>query len=348
LPHKEFTIGMSRITKHLFAALPALVALMVLACAASLSSCGSDSRGAGERAVYYWSTTMRMDSLKEDFIRKHNINKVYLRYFDVVVASDGNVMPNATITFDNPSGTTDASPDDSSAVFSFTCPLPDTLEVVPVVFIVNNCMKRNVSQLPEMILKRVMQMTETHDVQNVREIQIDCDWTVSTQQTFFNFMEQLHKLTKEAGLRLSATIRLHQLMLPPPSCDEGVLMVYNTGDMTQLNGRNPILDSRDAMPYLKHLKKYKLPLSAAYPIYRWQLLYRGGRFVGVIHHDGEYPVLDNDSIYDCQVDIDTILKVKDEITKINPRTNNRIILFDLNNHNISRFNDNDYEKIYQQ
>ena len=36
------------------------------------------------RSVYYWSTTLNMDSVKTAFMRNYDISRMYIRYFDVV------------------------------------------------------------------------------------------------------------------------------------------------------------------------------------------------------------------------------------------------------------------------
>lgn len=41
-----------------------------------------------------------MDSSKKDFIQKHHIKRLYVRFFDVVRDADGEIMPNATLQFD--------------------------------------------------------------------------------------------------------------------------------------------------------------------------------------------------------------------------------------------------------
>jgi hypothetical protein len=72
-------------------------------------------------------------------------------------------------------------------------------------------MYRNTDSLAQKILKRILQMDETNDVYGVKEIQIDCDWTLKTEKKYFDFLAQLRQLAKEKGLSISATIRLHQL-----------------------------------------------------------------------------------------------------------------------------------------
>ena len=146
-------------------------------------------------------------------------------------------------------------------------------------------------------------------------------------------------------LKLSSTIRLHQLAQTPPPADRGVMMMYNTGDATDIGCHKPILDLHDAAPYLSYLKDYKLKLSMAYPIFAWCILFRGGRFVGFIHHEGEYPILPSDSIAVRQPSAADIIEAVNVIGSRRTDANNEIILFDLNNHNINRFKHKDYEKI---
>ena len=52
-------------------------------------------------AVYYWRTDLRIDSTEKAFLKQYHINKVYCRYFDVVIDSTRSLepMPNATISF---------------------------------------------------------------------------------------------------------------------------------------------------------------------------------------------------------------------------------------------------------
>jgi len=276
-------------------------------------------------SAYYWSTILDIDSLKAGFIKEHNIRRLYVRYFDVTDDS-GSPMPNATLRFRR---------------------LPDKgTEIIPTVFITNSCMYGDVSGLAGKILKRVLQMSETNDVRNVREIQIDCDWTMGTRKHFFSFLEELRAIAREKGLGLSATIRLHQLTQPPPPCDRGVLMMYNTGDVTRRDGRNPILDMKDAGPYMRNIAGYALPLSTAYPLFRWEVIFRDGRFVGIRHYDGEYPALSTDTVVVYQADIKDIIGAKEEIDRRRGDANNEIILYDLSNNNIKRLNKTDYEKIF--
>ena len=277
-------------------------------------------------SAYYWSTVFSISRQQQDFIRQHNISRLYVRYFDVVLNDDRQPIPNATIQFSDS--------------------LPKGIEIIPTVFILNECMTSDASDLAEKIASRVFQMNETHDVDNVREIQIDCDWTQRTEKQFFNFMESLREKLKAKGISLSSTIRLHQLAGTPPPADRGVLMMYNTGDFTDINCQKPILDTEVAVPYLKNLSDYPLPLSAAYPLFSWKILFRQNKFVGIMHSDDEYPVLPTDSIIIRSVTTEEILKAKACLQKHRKDINSEIILYELNNKNITKFKDYEYKEIF--
>ena len=277
------------------------------------------------RSVYYWSTTLNMDSVKTAFMRNYDISRMYIRYFDVVADQSGRAVPNATL--------------------KFATDVPQGIDIVPTVFVMPECLRQDRSRLASLIVKRVVQMNETNNVYNVKEIQIDCDWTQSTRQLYAEFMQAMMRECHSRHLKLSSTIRLHQLAQTPPPADRGVLMMYNTGDATDIRCHKPILDMHDAAPYLPRLNDYKLKLSTAYPIFTWRILFRGGRFVGFIHNDGEYPILPSDSIALRQPSADDIIEAVNIIGDRRPDANNEIILFDLNNNNINRFKRNDYEKI---
>lgn len=291
-----------------------------------LISCKNSNENSGTvRSMYYWSTTMRMDSTKEKFIHDHDISRMYLRYFDVV-DDGGEPVPNATLRF--------------------VTPVPQHIEIVPVVFIVNSCMTHPIDGLAGKIYKRIKQMSATNDITNVREIQIDCDWSMRTRQTYFEFLKELREMAHKDKISLSTTIRLHQLSQQAPPVERGVLMMYNTGDFTDIECRKPILDMNDVAPYLSALSDYGLPLVTAYPIFSWRILFRRNRYVGIMHSDDELPVLPGDSIVERQTGLDDLLKARDAVSRKRPDANDEIILFDMNNQNITRFKPEDYEKIY--
>lgn len=308
------------------------VAQMAVACAAAaiatllVASCRGKEAKPALRSVYYWSTTLDIDSAKSAFLTGHGIGRMYVRYFDVVPDDAGRNVPNATLRF--------------------ATPVPHGIDIVPVVFVLPECVRHDGDTLARRIVDRVLQMNAANGITGVGELQIDCDWTTSTRPAYMQFMHTMLTLCHGRGLRLSATIRLHQLAQAPPPADRGVLMFYNTGDVTDPSCRNPILDMRDAAPYLKHLHGYKLPLSVAYPVFSWQVLYRGGRFVGIVHGKDEYPVLPTDSLVTHRPALQDIMEAARAVRQRRGDACRETVLYDLNNKNIRQLKYQDYEKIY--
>lgn len=146
-------------------------------------------------------------------------------------------------------------------------------------------MKGHEGVLASNIVKRIRNMCEYSELPNVRELQLDCDWTVSTESSFFSLCDSVRHNITDLNLpwRLSSTIRLHQLSRKAPPVDGGVLMVYNTGNFNDPDTDNSIIDPSDVKPYLKHLAGYPLHLDVAYPTYSWQLLFHRRQFVGLIN-----------------------------------------------------------------
>lgn len=260
-------------------------------------------------SVYYWRTDLRLDSTEKVFLSQYNINKVYCRYFDVVMNDDDTEpSPNATI--------------------SFSDTLPASIEIIPTIYITEDCMHKPHKDLAKKIVDRILQMNETNDISNVCEIQIDCDYTSKSRQTYYKFLEEVRHQLSSKKYQLSTTIRLHQLSMPAPPADYGVLMVYNTGNPLKWQERNPILDYRDVYPYLSRLNDYPLPLATAYPVYQW---IRNIQNVRVEH----------------TVEAEEILKVKHAMEKERPGLSRSIITYHLETDNISRYKPETYEEIYR-
>ena len=264
-------------------------------------------------SVYYWRTDLSLDSTEKAFLNQYDIKKFYCRYFDVVM-KDGAAepTPNATI--------------------SFSDTLPGDIEIIPTVYITEDCMHKPYKNIAKKIVDRILQMNETNDISNVCEIQIDCDYTSRSRKTYYKFLEEIKasifSYARNTSLtRVSTTIRLHQLSMPAPPVDYGVLMVYNTGDPRNWQERNPILDYRDVYPYISRLNSYQLPLATAYPVYLWV---RNIQNVRVEH----------------SVEAAEILKVKHALEKERSNLSRSIITYHLDKDNINRYKPKTYEEIY--
>lgn len=198
-------------------------------------------------------------------------------------------------------------------------------------------------------------------------------------------MDSVRVHADRAEMRVSVTVRLHQLRDEAPNADYGVLMVYNTGDVRNPDGHNPILSKEAVEPYLKNLKDYSLPLCAAYPNFNWPVIYSPAedgklKFRALLYgaNPAEQPFMfqpdgkgDWVTIRSMRFDtaigsksnvirvvpgekvkvitpppFDTLLEIEKAIGKNSSGINNRIILYDINPLNLNIYTADEYDKIF--
>jgi len=217
----------------------------------------SGEEGGTVRAIYHWKTTYNPTQYELQWLRDHHVTRLYLRLFDVdVYDCDERAAPIATTRF--------------------LQPLPDSMEIVPVVYITNEALDAmgywwRCETFGIKIIDRVLKMAECKGFE-VKEIQVDCDWTKGTKDIYFNFCHYLQEELRERGIRLSSTVRLHQVdaTLDSLEVDDKVLMLYNTGNLRSLQTRNSILDYDDVEPYLSRLTEERMKtLGVAWPVFGW-------------------------------------------------------------------------------
>ena len=213
-------------------------------------------------AFYYWKTVFKLSKLEKETLAENSVKKIYLRYFDIDLDSKNQPFPVSPIRFEG-----------NTSLFS----------IVPVIYIKNKVMlnkELDVRFLAEKTFNFIQQINTTNQIQ-VQEIQIDCDWTLSSRDTYLKFIESFKKIS---GKTLSATIRLHQIKYYKktkiPNVDKGVLMYYNMGNIAA-DSLNSIYDRNIASKYLESLKNYPLDLDVALPIYSWAVHIREGRVIGL-------------------------------------------------------------------
>lgn len=214
-------------------------------------------------AVYFWRQELALSPTEQAWLSRNGVHKLYLHLFDVARDSKGDLQPRATLTVTDlpPAGT----------------------EVIPVVFLNHDLMRdtTGLSTLPQLIARRVNAMMKQNNLEPLHELQIDFDWTHRNQIRYFELLSQLRESLDELSprhVRLSATIRLHQLQLEAPPVDYGALMVYNIGRIKDADETCSILTEEHLLPYLQHLPHYKLPLCTALPVFSWDLLFHDQEF----------------------------------------------------------------------
>lgn len=214
-------------------------------------------------SFYYWKTIFKLSPLEKTTLKDNQVKKLYIRYFDIDWNTKSqNPFPQSPIHFQqNPAGFT----------------------VVPVVYIKNKVLlaqKINVLDLAQKTNDFIRQINTKNKI-SCQEIQIDCDWTLGSQDNYLEFIECFKKIS---GKKLSATIRLHQIKYfrktKIPNVDKGVLMYYNMGKIAP-DSLNSIYDRNIANRYLSSLKKYPLSINIALPIYSWAVHIRDGKVIGL-------------------------------------------------------------------
>ena len=213
-------------------------------------------------------------------------------------------------------------------------------------------------------------MLMRHQIRNVQEIQVDCDWTASTQDSFFGFCQKLRNLLHADSLSLSATIRLHQLKKKVPPVDKGVLMLYNTGSIYNPETENSILSYKDVQAYLKSKVTYGLPLDFAYPAYSWGILMENGNFRAILHEvdfsntlryketsEGNYLVLQEHYLENHHIRKGNVIRLEtskfNEIMRVKQLVASQMkpdschtILYHLDSLNLSTFEEKEINQIY--
>lgn len=338
-----------------------LISLTLPSCdgPASLKSDKSNS-------IYYWRTTFSLSDSEKEFLREHDVKKIYMRFFDVdgaYSAKNGEkVIPEATIRFNDT--------------------VPAGIEIVPTVYITisaMNAMQLKEDEYAEKIYKRINAICKRNKIV-FKEIQLDCDWTKGTRQPFFRLCEAM-KQQLDSTQSLSSTIRLHQLTQSPPPVDKGVLMVYNTGNLMEMTSENSIFSRKDIEPYLRdnRLSRYPLALDVAYPAYGWSVvfypgednfyfdrimrrtdfsaysdlkkitsnLYEAASQINFSEDKDEYDVVYKD--YRIRVERPTaaeLLEIKELIDKQLKNKKHNNILYHLDESQLSHYSDNEITKIY--
>lgn len=202
-------------------------------------------------SFYYWKTNYQLSAAEQEVIRENNIQKMYIRYFDIDLNPKTKAaFPRSPIHF---------------------IQKPTVKNIVPVVYIKNNVMLQtalNVDSLAQKTFRFIETINNANQI-NCNEIQIDCDWTLDSKANYLAFIEHFKHISNK---KLSATIRLHQVKYfektKIPNVDSGVLMYYNMGTIAMKSG-NSIYDRSIAKRYISSLKKYPLALNIALPIYAW-------------------------------------------------------------------------------
>ncbi len=245
-----------------------ILTAVIFFCCGLLISC--QRRHEVESSFYYWKTAYQANIAEQAYVRELGAKRLFIRIMDVDnQGPNGEAIPVSPIEFKEP--------------------LPDSVELVPVVFLVNNVLRdQSAAQLDDLagrLYGFVQGKVKQGGKARFDELQIDCDWTAGTRDAYFYLLERLRELTDD-GVVLSATLRLHQVRnvhssgIPP--VDRVLLMCYNMGNLRKFGAHNSILDMEEMETYLAgYLADYPLPLDVALPLFSWSVVFRGEQYTGI-------------------------------------------------------------------
>lgn len=296
-PHAIENVGLQNPTAHDFSVAPKVwvnltcrqagILICVLSCLVGIFSCKKNEIGTLiTPAFYHWQTQLQLTDNERLYLDSIGVKKLYVKFFDVDWdEASQQPVPLAEVEID----TTNLS----------------GLEIVPTVFITNrtlvNLPEAKVEELAERVREKIVRQSSSLSPQSqVREIQMDCDWTASTKEKYFQFLKYLQEVHSpfsvlHSPLKLSATIRLHQFKYPKrtgvPPVDRGMLMVYNVGEVDEWETENSILDLEILDQYLGQSsvssRQYVVPLDLALPLFRWGAVFRDGELVYLVNDLGK-------------------------------------------------------------
>jgi hypothetical protein len=216
-------------------------------------------------SFYYWKTTLKLDPTAGPTFTQLGVDRLYIRFFDVTWSPRFKaVIPNRPVLIPHQN-------------------LLGGEEVVPVVYVTREALDHLAPGQVKGVAKDILGLAGHLDREmgkaSAPELQMDCDWTPGTRETYFALLEAMRAGMAKAfpQAKLSCTIRLSQVKYPTlmgvPPVDRGVLMVYHTASPAKLSEKDSILDLKDAKSYLGGLSRYPLPLDIALPLFSWAVLF---------------------------------------------------------------------------
>jgi len=233
---------------------------------------GNQKKVMAIKAVYWWKTSFSKNSYgnekENEFMQKHEIKKMYVKLLDVDYSEGAGIFPVVKTQIDYYPGEAG-----------------DSTDYIPVIYITNQVLQHidsaNIDYYAKNFIRHALRL-ETYIHKNINEIQIDCDWTKGTRETYFQLLECMRYWAPQ--YQYSVTLRLYpykyrsELGIPP--VNRVMLMVYNIENARNYKQSNSIFNVHEAAKYLVK-KNYPLPMDYALPVFSWTLVYRNQQFLRV-------------------------------------------------------------------
>lgn len=335
-----------------------ILSTLIISC--FLSSCNEQREPRTiEPSFYYWKSVLDLTNPEKQKLDSLKVKTIYIKFFDV--GWDESVRTPVPVAKLQASG----------------LQLQKGFAIIPTVFITNECIQKidtsQTEKLAENIYSLIVAIEEANRFDSIPEIQIDCDWTETIKEKYFQLLNSLKPLI--TNYKLSATIRLHQVKFMGktgvPPVDRGLLMCYNMGNLKDPHTKNSILETEELKKYIGNLSHYPLPLDVAFPLFNWKVLYHNNVYIGLIQglpdtaftgsfctkKNNRYQVLKDtllqgynlqkgDMIRNEQIDIKEVLSAAGEISRHLKNTALRVSLYHLDSVILSKYSTHELESIY--
>jgi hypothetical protein len=319
------------------------------------------------RAFYYWKSTVDLAKPEMDALNSLQVKKLYVKFFDVTWdAALERPSPAARVRFT-----------DSSKLFLKNA----AIEIIPTVFITNETLDRILPETVDKLGQRVdfllRDLLDTYRITDIKEIQIDCDWTERTRDKYFDLLRYLKTLPFYLKRELSATIRLYQSKYQTktgiPPVNKGLLMCYNMGNLKSSKTTNSILDPSELERYTDNLSSYPLPLDIGLPLFGWKVLFRDNVYAGLIQNlpdsvlnqpvvstlnGGQFEIIKDTLLYGydlkkgdkLRVETSEVKDILQSVSIVSPQLrapNITISFYHLDSATLSKFKQDELENIYR-
>ena len=266
-----------------------------------ISSCTDNNNNTLQKNIsfYHWKSKAEFNKSYQKALNITQTSKIYLHYFDIE-------------TVNEPSWSNDGV--FPTYVLKSTTQDYQKFEIVPVVYITNRVFKTkdlDITDLSNRIKKLINQISETQFNKEIKQIQIDCDWTESTRSAYFELLKQLQNY-----FEIDVTIRLHQIKYKKktgiPPVKKGTLMLYNVGDLKNKQ-QNSTLESSIVKQYINSETDYPLSLNIGLPLFSQTVITNNDNEIKIIKNT-ERNTLESDEHFKI-IDNLNLMVVKDTLYK---------------------------------
>ncbi len=283
-----------------------LAAFVLLSC-----SDKTDQISQVEKAAYYWQSDYYYSNEGKNPLKDNGIQTLYVKYFEIDYNDARGDYPFSKTSLRGSSMLLEGS----------------NIKVIPTIFIKNTIFQYNSNQELDKLADNIVFLVDKYNKEKFEkhisnEIQIDCDWTKSTQQKYFYLLKKIKELSNK---KISCTLRLYPFAYPQdmgvPPVDKATLMCYNLIKPLSDKNKNSILDIDELKKYLKKNKAYPLHLDVALPIFYWAHWYQNNQFVGLVDltekEVSSFAILKNDQQKSMwyEVSKDTVVNYKTYLRK---------------------------------